>query len=67
MEYAGNFIHTVIHKYKYTHDRRRRILRKMCKQGLIVFKGIHDSALYYLMTSESLVEYGDRVNRNKEK
>lgn len=54
-----------VHRYKYSQESVRRILRKLSKQGYLKFKGaIKDTIFYQCDTEENFNELRNRTKRN---
>ena len=51
-----------VHRYKYSQERMRNILRKMSKQGYLIFKGaVKDTIFYQCDNKESFEELKNRT------
>lgn len=55
-----------VHKYKYSQDSRRRILRKLWKGGFIVLRRVTKTHYEYVIpNTEAMDEYKKRAGLNK--
>lgn len=53
-----------VHKYKYSQDSRRKILKKLWKQGYLKFMGqFGDSFLYEIPDHNAMEEYKKRIKK----
>lgn len=52
-----------VNRYKYSQEKRRKLLKKMAKQGIIIFRGLWNKNFVYIIpTHEAMEEYKRRIS-----
>lgn len=51
----------VVNKYKYSHEKKRNILKRMARQGLATFEGRTSDEFYYSLSEDNFNEFLNRI------